>query len=751
MDDCDLEKLSAAPAKLSPKFNRNTTEYESTVPSSVEKVKVDCLTSDSGASYQVFGGGGEKNIPLIEGSITEIRIEVSAEDGTTKNYILRIKRLSASDATLSSLALTGGKLDPAFSTTCYDYTCTVPCNMGDIPVKATAPDKKCVIVIANAHDDCVVPLFLGETTLTISVTSVDGKNIKDYKVVVTRKQLPWYVVLKDVEKAKSFECPMTLSPLYNPISIAGSDPKVSMSQPVIDMLTRRSKINPMNEMNLEKDWRVVDGKLDKEISDFVAFSVYKYKGVSGELPLRKMADHVNSCEGKPRSEVDTAIVLESSWYKAEFEGSSSATKTLQHKVEVRNWEKRLQHMASESNVDALLKDADKRQKQYKQKLPLKPGETLRFSEGESPTDDLQQVCVSLAAAIKGKSKEAKLHLRLAYALEEIHYLKEMFGLQKKDGDTEEHGAGTNIAAQESSKLEECQAICRLRGVSATAPIALQLKAIDEEYRSLRDGGQSSRADHVQALYAWRSKQALKGEQSSARHTDENEPLAQAYLKYMDALACDANNYLCNLHVGRMLVDREDYKEAVVRLQQAVGLKPVSVEARFLLGVALCLQEGGAGSRITEALTYLHDGLDHMLMRSQKDAETAGLTPSSITDLHAEDFWRQCNAQLLQYLYMLACNVRKSPQPNMRSAKEIYHCVCLHASMALCSLFHRGPMFQQIEWLLLDAQYALLELMMENQPNDIEWIAQRCRYLSAMIRTSTIPKDSKLLTLQEKVR
>ena len=54
MDDCDLEKLSAAPAKLSPKFNRNVTDYEATVPSSVEKVKIDCFTSDSGASYQVF-------------------------------------------------------------------------------------------------------------------------------------------------------------------------------------------------------------------------------------------------------------------------------------------------------------------------------------------------------------------------------------------------------------------------------------------------------------------------------------------------------------------------------------------------------------------------------------------------------------------------------------------------------------------------------------------------------------------------
>ena len=54
MDDCDLEKLSAPPAKLSPKFHRNTIEYEATVPSSVEKVKVDCLTSDTGASYQIF-------------------------------------------------------------------------------------------------------------------------------------------------------------------------------------------------------------------------------------------------------------------------------------------------------------------------------------------------------------------------------------------------------------------------------------------------------------------------------------------------------------------------------------------------------------------------------------------------------------------------------------------------------------------------------------------------------------------------
>lgn len=66
----------------------------------------------------------------------------------------------------------------------------------------------------------------------------------------------------------------------------------------------------------------------------------------------------------------------------------------------------------------------------------------------------------------------------------------------------------NQEARESSKAEECDAICELRGVSpATAPLSLQLKAIDEEYHHLIGSGQGVRADHVMGLYAWKSKQA----------------------------------------------------------------------------------------------------------------------------------------------------------------------------------------------------------------------------------------------------
>ena len=53
MDNADLEQLSVSPSKLSPKFHPDTTEYKVTVGSDVKQIKVDPLTSDSGASYSI--------------------------------------------------------------------------------------------------------------------------------------------------------------------------------------------------------------------------------------------------------------------------------------------------------------------------------------------------------------------------------------------------------------------------------------------------------------------------------------------------------------------------------------------------------------------------------------------------------------------------------------------------------------------------------------------------------------------------
>ena len=68
---------------------------------------------------------------------------------------------------------------------------------------------------------------------------------------------------------------------------------------------------------------------------------------------------------------------------------------------------------------------------------------------------------------------------------------------------------TEGEAERSSKEEEFLAICQLHGVGASASLALQLKAVEAEYHSLKEAGQTHKADHVQQLYAWKSKKALQ--------------------------------------------------------------------------------------------------------------------------------------------------------------------------------------------------------------------------------------------------
>ncbi len=74
----------------------------------------------------------------------------------------------------------------------------------------------------------------------------------------------------------------------------------------------------------------------------------------------------------------------------------------------------------------------------------------------------------------------------------------------QDSDSAEEGE-----AERSSKEEEFVAICGLHGVSPSSPLPLQLKAIEAEYHSLKEAGQTHKAEHVQSLHAWKSKKILE--------------------------------------------------------------------------------------------------------------------------------------------------------------------------------------------------------------------------------------------------
>lgn len=148
MDNADLAHLAVSPGKIRPVFKASVREvrtrcllyveylvcaftdqpltltlppqYSVTVSSACEAVAVDGYPDDGGASMRVVGDcKGDRIVPVKEGG-NVVTVEVSSEDGSaTTIYTIQVKRLSPTDATLSSLRVCTGKtnhpLIPAFS------------------------------------------------------------------------------------------------------------------------------------------------------------------------------------------------------------------------------------------------------------------------------------------------------------------------------------------------------------------------------------------------------------------------------------------------------------------------------------------------------------------------------------------------------------------------------------------------------------------------------------------------------------
>ncbi|XP_078590119.1 uncharacterized protein LOC144870215 isoform X2 [Branchiostoma floridae x Branchiostoma japonicum] len=747
MDDCTLEKLGVSPGALTPKFHRDTLEYNVTVASNVEKVKFDVLTSDSGASYQIKNSGGEKTIPLKEGDVTNVQIEVTAEDGTVKIYAVNVKRLSASDATLTTLQLSAGALEPEFAPGTYTYSTTLPCHVSSLTITAKAPDPKAGVKVCGQAPDTPVQLNVGETQVDVEVTSPDGSRQQVYSISVVKEPMGRFVKLADPKLALQLECPVTLGPLYRPISIRESDPKHTYSAPCIDVLTRTSKQDPLDESPLPSEWRIVDFDVDKKVSAAVVSCIYTHAGCTEQMKYVDLGAHAKDCQHRPKPEPNAALVTDSPWYKADFASTKKTDSDIKHKVEVRSWEKHL-HNVTDSTLKELDDQAKEHLKNYREALP-RIGQNQSYEHGKSPLDYLRNAAQCYATSIKMKGKDASLHCSLGLVLEEQYYAKDMYGLKEQDEEDDLGLAGLNLAAKESSKEEEIDAICNLRGVPATAPLARKLKAVDEEFHHLLDGGQTGKAEHVQALYAWKSKQATQDGKVAQQAEDETNTLGQAYLKFLDALSLDQSHTLYNLHVGRMLLLQGKTTEAQARLQLSVGMNPKNQAARFYLGLAMAMSpKGPPQDRLSETITFLNEGVETVL--AQRCALAEGTAAQSQPNLHSEDLWRLSNLQMLRGFQLLGQLLAKQDPPQgCMSALDVLHNATLLSSQAMCEMVHRGEVYRQVEWMLLTSHYQLLEHLAAKQAGKEDLIALRCRDLSALIRACSIPQNTELLAMQEK--
>ena len=179
-------KLSAG--ALSPSFNPETFEYTVKMPEGVALSTVEAIKADATAALTIDGQSiSEKIINAGPGPVRVV-IEVTAQDGTTRSYVLNYPQSRSSNAALSSLQYSAGYLATPVNPTLSNYTILVPETV-TAPIRLTPvladPNASLTIDGMAAASKTVSPPGSGSVTVLVKVTAQTG-NTCDYSFQIIR-------------------------------------------------------------------------------------------------------------------------------------------------------------------------------------------------------------------------------------------------------------------------------------------------------------------------------------------------------------------------------------------------------------------------------------------------------------------------------------------------------------------------------------------------------------------------------------
>ncbi len=93
---------------------------------------------------------------------------------------------ASSDATLSAVSLSQGRLSPSFVSGTLAYTASVAHSVSSLIVTPTTNDANATATVNGASATTPVTLAVGRNTVTVHVTAQDGTTTQNYTVTVTR-------------------------------------------------------------------------------------------------------------------------------------------------------------------------------------------------------------------------------------------------------------------------------------------------------------------------------------------------------------------------------------------------------------------------------------------------------------------------------------------------------------------------------------------------------------------------------------
>lgn len=176
-----LASLSVNGAELSPKFNANTDSYSVSVPYNISNLKVNAKAEDEKAKINIT------NTNLTAEGTTDVKIVVTAENGSTKTYTIHATRgkdpnkVLSTNNNLSSLTVSTGTLSPSFNKEQTKYIVYLPYEVDSIQFETVVEDIKYAKVKIEGPDK----LNVGNNNYKILVTAEDN-SIKEYTVIVAR-------------------------------------------------------------------------------------------------------------------------------------------------------------------------------------------------------------------------------------------------------------------------------------------------------------------------------------------------------------------------------------------------------------------------------------------------------------------------------------------------------------------------------------------------------------------------------------
>ena len=173
--DASLKELNVLEAILDPEFDKDITEYNLDVNPGVTSININAVPNNSSATVKIVGNSGFKVGENI------VKIIVTAEDGSTKTYTLKVNRKASDNTNLSMLTTDKYDLTGIFDKDVDTYEITLENDISTITVSATAEDKLSKVTGTGKYS-----LKTGDNEINVTVTAENG-DTRIYTLKVFRK------------------------------------------------------------------------------------------------------------------------------------------------------------------------------------------------------------------------------------------------------------------------------------------------------------------------------------------------------------------------------------------------------------------------------------------------------------------------------------------------------------------------------------------------------------------------------------